>query len=97
LPELDPVRTMHDSTCGTCKVKASIPLSRSRLEVRPWRLMWLCEVCGHLGRVLVPRELVPDLLRLERAGGLVVSQREFDDARSMSLDDFNSRAVGFWF
>ena len=85
LRELDPDRTMHDSVCQWCRSQIPVPLSISRLEARPWRLTWRCEVCGMQAKVKVTLEALPLMLALDRVGGMPVSRREAD--RIASLDE----------
>jgi len=92
LRELDPARTMHDSVCGWCRSQVPVPLSISRLEARPWRLTWVCQVCGMQARVRVSDEALPLMLALDRAGGMPVSRREADRFGSLDEVEFD-RAV----
>ena len=85
LRELDPDRTLHDSPCQWCRSHIPVPLSISRLEARPWRLTWRCQVCGMQARVKVTDQALPLMLALDRAGGMPVSRREAD--RIASLDE----------
>jgi len=76
---------MHDSVCQWCRSQIPVPLSISRLEARPWRLTWRCEVCGMQAKVKVTLEALPLMLALDRVGGMPVSRREAD--RIASLDE----------
>ena len=62
-----------------------MPLSISRLENNPWRLVWKCEVCGMPAKVRVSAEALPWMLGFDRAGGMPLSKREVD--RIAALDD----------
>lgn len=64
-----------------------MPLSRTRLERRPWRLVWWCHVCGKQSRSSCPPELVPQFLEWDRVGGLAVSMREVAEMVGVSLDE----------
>ena len=69
-----------------------MPLSISRLEARPWRLTWRCQVCGMQARVKVTDQALPLMLALDRAGGMPVSRREADRIASLDEVEFD-RAV----
>jgi hypothetical protein len=69
-----------------------VPLARTRLERRPWRLVWWCAVCGRQARAICPPELVPMFLAWDKAGGLSLSLREVADFVNVDLDEL-SRAV----
>lgn len=73
---LDPETTGHFSGCIRCGTEMVIPMTACRLERSPWRLMWNCPNCGRLSMTLVRRDVVPTLLDLEVAGGLMLSLRE---------------------
>lgn len=62
-------------------------MQRTRLERRPWRLVWWCAVCGRQSRALVPVELVPTLVGWDRAYGTSLSMREVADMVGVSLSD----------
>ena len=66
-----------------------MPLSISRLEARPWRLTWRCQVCGMQARVKVTDEALPLMLALDRAGGMPVSRREADEFADMDEQDLD--------
>jgi len=78
LQELDPDRTLHEAYCAWCQSKPYVPLRSSRLEARPWRLTWICPVCGNQATARVHAEVLPALLALDKAGGMRVSRREVD-------------------
>ena len=88
LRELDPDKTLHDSRCQWCRSQVPVPLSVSRLEARPWRLTWRCEVCGMQARVRVTDEALPLMLALDRVGGMPLSRREADRFASLDEDEF---------
>ena len=67
-------------------------MQRTRLERRPWRLVWWCAVCGRQSRALVPAELVSTMEGWDRVYGTSLSMREVAEMVQVDLDEFN-RAV----
>jgi hypothetical protein len=92
LAESDPERVAHDSPCGSCGVQTPVPMTRTRLERRPWRLVWRCPVCNQQGRFACPPELVDVFAKWDRAGGTSLSMREVADMVRVDLDALN-RAI----
>jgi len=90
LPALDPDRTMHDSLCRVCRARVPVPLKVTRLESRPWRLTWRCQVCGNQAAVKVAAEALPVLLMMDRAGGMPLSRREADRFAQVRQDEFDA-------
>jgi hypothetical protein len=90
LPALDPDRTMHDSLCRVCRARVPVPLKVTRLESRPWRLTWRCQVCGNQAAVKVAAEALPVLLNMDRAGGMPLSRREADRFAQVRQDEFDA-------
>lgn len=72
-------RTFHVSVCQHCQIRASIPLSETALERRPWRIAWKCGECGNTALAAVPREMIKTLLYQDRPGGMRISVREYRD------------------
>ncbi|HEY7821275.1 MAG TPA: hypothetical protein VIG24_00480 [Acidimicrobiia bacterium] len=69
-----------------------MPMQRTRVERRPWRLVWWCAVCGRQSRALVPAELVPTMIGWDRAYGTSLSLREIAEFVDVDLDELG-RAV----
>ncbi|HEY7823989.1 MAG TPA: hypothetical protein VIG24_14205 [Acidimicrobiia bacterium] len=86
LDDADPARVAHESKCEACGVVMPVLMSQSRLERRPWRLVWWCRVCGRQSRALCPPELVPTLMEWDRAFGTSLSLREVAEWVSVDLD-----------
>ena len=86
LAEADPSHIAHDSTCEHCHVQVPVLMGVTRLERRPWRLVWWCRVCGRQSRALCPPELVPTLMEWDRAYGTSLSLREVAEWVSVDLD-----------
>jgi RNase P subunit RPR2 len=93
LADADPSRIAHTSKCENCRVEALIPMSSTRLERRPWRLVWICQVCGRQSRALCHAEVVPVLESWDRAGGTSLSMREVADMVQVDLDELNAAIV----
>jgi hypothetical protein len=87
LADTDPSRIAHDGTCENCGVQAQVPMQRTRLERRPWRIVWWCAVCGRQSRARVAPELVPLLVSWDKAGGMSLSMREVADFVSADADE----------
>jgi hypothetical protein len=65
-----------------------IPLTATRLEWRPWRVVWDCTGCGRTVSALVGEDALDVLLAAEVAGGMRLSHREIEEAR---LVDWGTR------
>jgi hypothetical protein len=63
---------------------------RTRVERRPWRLVWWCEVCGRQSRAKVPAELVPVFIGWDKAGGTSLSMREVAELVQVDLNELNA-------
>lgn len=35
----------HESFCPSCGAEMAVPIALTRLERRPWRLVWRCTIC----------------------------------------------------
>ena len=90
LADLHPSKIQHDGQCQNCGVQAAVPLQRTRLERRPWRIVWWCAVCGRQSRLRVSPELVQVLSEWDRAGGTSLSMREVADMVQVDLDELNA-------
>jgi hypothetical protein len=90
LADTDPKRVLHDGMCEWCGVNIAVPMSRTRLERRPWRLVWWCGVCGRQSRALCPPELVGLFVGWDKAGGTSLSMREVAEMVSVDLDELNA-------
>ena len=87
---LDPDRTFHDAPCLLCRSREPVPLSKTRLERRPWRLVWTCMSCGDEAHFPAPPDLIPEMRALERAGGVAISVREARAFSAMSAAEFET-------
>lgn len=85
LPELDPNRTLLQSTCRFCRSVTMVPLREARLEAGPWRMVWRCAHCERMSRTRVAPEVLPMLLQQDRPGGTAISQREVEDFADADL------------
>ena len=87
---LDPDRTFHDAPCLGCRSREPVPLTKTRLERRPWRLVWTCESCGDEAQFPAPPDLIPQMRGLERVGGAAISVREARRFATATADEFES-------
>jgi hypothetical protein len=65
-------------------------MSHTRVERRPWRLVWICQVCGRQSRAACPPELVGMFVSWDRAGGTSLSMREVAEMVQVDLDELNA-------
>lgn len=79
-------RTFHITGCRWCKVLTPVPLTATRLEWRPWRVVWDCTSCGRTVSALVGDDALDVLLAAEVAGGMRLSNREIEEARLVDWD-----------
>ena len=89
MSDLDPERTLHDAPCLSCGARLTVPLARTRLEKRPWRLVWRCEACDRDAEFPAPPDLIGPMRRLERVGGVAISVREARAFAQLSHDEFD--------
>ena len=90
LDDVDPSRVQHDGPCEHCGARATVPMARTRLERRPWRIVWWCAVCGQQARAHCPEELVPVFAGWDKAGGMGMSMREVAEMIAVDLDELNA-------
>jgi transcription elongation factor Elf1 len=90
LADADPTRIGHQSQCDHCRAETIVPFRLTRVERRPWRLVWWCSVCGRQARASVPPELVPVMVEWDRAFGTSLSMREVADMVRVDLDELNA-------
>jgi hypothetical protein len=90
LADADPARIAHTSRCENCGVESLVPMAQTRLERRPWRIVWICQVCGKQARALCNPETVPVLTSWDKAGGMSLSMREVAEMVRVDLDELNA-------
>lgn len=79
-------RTFHITGCPRCRMIGPIPLTATRLEWRPWRVVWDCTGCGRTVAALVGDDALDVLLAAEVAGGMRLSEREIEEACLVDWD-----------
>lgn len=80
----------HRSPCNRCGVEGFVGFDRTRIEQRPWRMVWVCEVCEATAVRAVPRHLGPSLvLMMDYPGGSVISRREVRELERVDLELFD--------
>ena len=92
LANADPERIAHNGVCQNCGCDIPVPMTRTRLERRPWRLVWWCQVCGSQQKVPCPPEVIALFAEWDRAGGTSLSMREVSEMVQTGMDEFE-RAV----
>ena len=92
LANADPERIAHNGVCRSCGSDVPVPITQTRLERRPWRLVWRCVVCGSQQKVACPPEAVETFIAWDRAGGTTLSMREWAYMVQTDLGEFE-RAV----
>lgn len=81
----------HDSRCTRCGIETLVPIRITRLERRPWRLLWDCAYCGRRSMRPVEPEIVGTLVEMfDVAYGSRLSLRELTDFRRLSRDHFEA-------
>lgn len=92
LADADPERIAHNNVCRNCGCAIPVSMTRTRLERRPWRLVWRCELCGSQQKVPCPPEVIETFIEWDRAGGTSLSMREVAEMVQVDLDALN-RAI----
>ena len=92
LADADPERIAHNGVCRDCGCDIPVSMTRTRLERRPWRLVWRCQVCGSQQKVTCPPEVIETFIEWDRAGGTSLSMREVAEMVQTDLAEFE-RAV----
>ena len=92
LAESDPERIAHNGVCRHCGCDIPVAMTRTRLERRPWRLVWRCQLCGSQQKVACPPEVIQTFIEWDRAGGTSLSMREVAEMVQTDLAEFE-RAV----
>jgi len=81
--------TFHMSACDNCEVRMPVPLSRTSLERLPWRIVWICQACGHAQRAAVAPHILVTLAKLDRPGGMRMSAREVAAWKNATVAELN--------
>ena len=88
LADADPERIAHNGVCRNCGCDIPVSMTRTRLERRPWRLVWWCQVCGSQQKVPCPPEAIDTFVGWDRAGGTSLSMREVAEMVQTDLGEF---------
>ena len=87
--QLPTEQTFHMSACRNCDARLPVPLSKTSLERMPWRIVWICQVCGHGNRAAVAPHILKTLVQLDRVGGMRMSAREVTRWREATVEELN--------
>ena len=94
LADADPRKVGHDSICEVCRSEVIVSMAETRVERRPWRLVWRCSVCGSQSRARCPDELVPTFTSWDRAYGTSISMRELVEFMKTDLSELEKAVKG---
>lgn len=83
----------HESLCSRCGAEFVVPIARTRLERRPWRLVWRCRLCKELSQRRLTRNDAAVVAEwFDTAHGSQISEREVAALQLLDADAFDALA-----